>query len=311
MSQFLRALDFPEPRCYGFSTLSAYRVTGLSIDADLPLPDLEPASGGPDALLRRASIVSPRPEGGPGADVEGSPGDLRIRWPGRLSLRAREGRELLYDPDPGLDPAALVVYLLGPGLATLLHQRGRMVFHGTGIAEAGAGLLLLGESGAGKSTLAAAAVAEGFRLVADDVSPVNETSELLPGPGRLKVGEDAAAALGRDPADLAPLGEGFPKRVLRVPAARSPVPLAAVAVLQAGPRAASEALEGEQAFLALLGHSYCRRLLPDTGDRLHFERCAALAASVPVRRLVVPRDLGRLGEAVDRLRRLLRALVRP
>lgn len=86
----------------------------------------------------------------------------------------------------------------------------RGVLHGSCVAHAGRGVLILGPSGSGKSGLALAMIALGARLVADDRTLVR------PGPG---------APLAETPAAIAGLIEARGVGLLRlVPV--GPVPLA-------------------------------------------------------------------------------------
>ena len=97
----------------------------------------------------------------------------------------------------------LRLYLLGPALALLLHQRGFLVLHASAVSLDGGVVAFLGHSGHGKSTTAATLHARGAAIVADDVVAVDLGAPggpaALPGFPLLKLWPDAVTALGENP----------------------------------------------------------------------------------------------------------------
>jgi hypothetical protein len=287
----------------------AYRAFGLGIRSAIALPELVRAPGPSDVVIRRGAVPgAPRDGPGRGGLFHAGPGEAGLHWPDAGALLLRDGREITVDARPDADPRALRLYLLGPALALLLHQRGALVLHASAVARDGGVIAVLGRSGQGKSTTAAALVARGHPLVADDVVAVD--LERAPAPlvspayPQLKLWPDAVSALGGRPEALPRVHPAEAKRARlagEVPA--GPLPLRRCYVLADGDRIAIEPLRGHPAVFELVQHSYVAPALAALATSAHLARCARLAAAVPVRRLRRPRaldGLAALAEAIER-----------
>jgi hypothetical protein len=119
--------------------------------------------------------------------VSGAGDRIELRWRGAVALA---------------DVGALVEVTGVPAALTL---RGVPLLHGCVVGAGGAAFLVLGASGAGKSSVAAAAVASGRTLLADDVAALEARAAGVyahVGGSRLRMNEDTARALGWDPGEL-------------------------------------------------------------------------------------------------------------
>ena len=108
------------------------------------------------------------------------------------------GRAVVFELEPGADPADVQVYLLGTAFGILQHQRGRMVLHASAIAVGDKATLFCGPSGAGKSTLAAALNRRGYPCVSDDVCGIDFGSGapvVMPDGRMLKLWSDTVSHL--------------------------------------------------------------------------------------------------------------------
>jgi hypothetical protein len=79
------------------------------------------------------------------------------------------------------------------------------------------------------------------------------------------------------------------------------VALRRIYVLAEGREHAIEDLPPASALIELVRHSYGIRVVQKLRPAWHFRQCAALANTVPVRRLTVKRDLAALPELVRRV----------
>lgn len=69
-------------------------------------------------------------------------------------------------------------------------------FHGSTITDENSSILIIGESGKGKSTLCAVLTASGFKLLADDVSPMlSKNEDIYFNPGAISIKEGAFKTL--------------------------------------------------------------------------------------------------------------------
>jgi hypothetical protein len=225
--------------------------------------------------------------------------EARLHWPDVGAILVREGREIVLDPPPGAAADLLRLYLLGPVLGLLLHQRGLLVLHASAVALDGGVVAFLGQTGDGKSTTAAMLHARGCAVVADDVVAVDLGASggpaALPGFPQLKLWPDAVTALGETPESLPRVHAGEDKRVRRVDAAgMASRPLRRLYVLTDAGSLDLEPLTGHAAVFELLQHSHAA--LEGLGPASCLTHCARLAAAVPVRRLRRPRCLAGLGE---------------
>ncbi|HYH44363.1 MAG TPA: hypothetical protein VEG34_01665, partial [Thermoanaerobaculia bacterium] len=177
-----------------------YRVYGLTLETDLPLPSLQPeedgAAGptspspgtGPDLrlLLAKAPPVAGEPP--PALFTSPAPSPFDPALPA-LTFHRRPGWDLLRFPgaaDFHLDPDSLIhchlqspealetaeSWFLGLVLAFWFERAGRPCLHAAAVAVDGQAVALLAFSRSGKSTLAASLLQAGHALLTDDVLPL-------------------------------------------------------------------------------------------------------------------------------------------
>jgi hypothetical protein len=288
-----------------------YIAYSLGISSNIPLPELISAEMAVDVRVREGDVdatlaTTPTLSGG---RIYAAPGEALCAWSGVGAFRIHEGSEIVVDPVPGVEERVLRLFLLGPVLALLLAQRGRLVLHGSAIAIEGSAIALLGESGAGKSSLAAAMYTHSYTTFCDDLTAVDmeRTPPMLDaGFPRLGIMPDLAMALGYDPEHLLRLHPVMQKRALDVRDRFTtlPAPLRCIYVLGEGEEVELEALAPHDALVELLRHSYLASVL-DAMDATsaHLRQCARLAGTVPVRRLRMKRSLDLLPEIVTKLDR--------
>lgn len=269
----------------------SYSAYGLGIRSVLPLPELEARGATSDVAvcLRGAEPISPQ-ESAPGYFVRATGTEAYLSWRDVGRFLVRDGREVIVEPAAGVEERVLRLFLLGAVLAVLLHQRGRLVLHGSAVAVDGKAAVFLGGPGWGKSTLAAALYARGHGILADDVTAVDADAAspmVFPGFPQLKLWPEAAAALGDRPETLLRIHPLLEKRALRAGDGfpEAPLPLSRIYVLGEGENQEIDPLRPQEALVELVRHSYCARLLNGHDARRHFLHCASVAARVPVCRL--------------------------
>ncbi|HEY8597155.1 MAG TPA: hypothetical protein VIL85_01920, partial [Thermomicrobiales bacterium] len=282
--------------------LFAYHAYGLTLHAQLPLPELRPATeqSVPDIVIHLGTpdAISPAWRG-PGAHFDDPLREVALVYTEGGSFFIRGGREVIVVPMPGQDEAAIRLNLLGVALAVAQHQRGRLVLHGSVVAADGRAVAFLGGSGWGKSTLAASLHNAGYPLIADDLVSlefVDGVALAHPAYPQQKLWPDTATALGTDPATLPPLVATATKRALRLggPFPRAPLPLRRLYVLAEAATPALIPLAGPTALAECVRHSFCVGLLSRSGDAAHFRQCADLLRQVAVARLERPKEFATL-----------------
>lgn len=150
-----------------------YRIYGLVIGSDIPLPVLpEAADGVPDVVIAA----------GPVAETDGLQTQFR-NWeaePERFiatfyetgRFLVRDGNRIVYQRFAHADDTQVVSYLLGTCMAALLMQRRILPLHSCSVHTSGGAILVMGVSGAGKSTILGGLMALGLPMMADDVTGI-------------------------------------------------------------------------------------------------------------------------------------------
>lgn len=287
----------------------SYTAYGLLIHSDIELPELIEAAGETACAaslrlyIRVGKIDRARPpDADPSAPFWATPDAVFLQYPTAAAYLVCSGREIAIDPQPEVDPRIVRLFLLGPALAVLLHQRGLLVLHASAVRMNGGAVAFVGDKGMGKSTMAAAMNARGHALVADDIVAIDMAGDVplaYPGFPQLKLFPESAAQLTADARGLPRLHPEFDKRAARAESnfTQDPLPLAGVFELIDADHEAVEAPPPQQAFMQLVRHSYLLSLLPQTnGQQSHFRQAVRVAARVPVRRLLRRRSMADLPE---------------
>jgi len=271
--------------------VSSYVAYGLSIRSSLPLPELAAARAAADVIIRLGQVGHlPSETGSTRGQFRTVAEEAYLFWENVGAFLVLEGRAIIADPVPGVEDRVLRLFILGPALGVLLHQRGLLVLHASAVAMEGGAVVFLGGAGWGKSTYAAALYARGHGLMADDVTAVRLDGSgptVPPGFPQLKLWPEAAAALGASPETLVRLHPQLEKRAYDASRGfpEAPLPLTRIYVLAEGAHHEVEPLRPQEALVELVRHSYGIRMLQAVRPSSHFRQCAALASTVPVCRL--------------------------
>lgn len=268
-----------------------YRLFGLSIVSEVPLPELvaDPGGGAADVLIGLGTIPS-QPDAPAGLHIEGDEALLVIPLAGRFL--ARGGREMVVEPAAGVSARNLRLFLLGSAFASILHQRGLLPLHANAVVVEGRAIGFMGHPGAGKSTLAAWFHDRGFDVLADDVCVVtagsNGTPLAHPGIPRLRLWREALEAGGRDASAYERSFDDMDKYTVPTDLEQTlpAVPLSHLYLLEKAEGEPSIVrLEGSAAVEAMIANTYRGAYVRPMGrTRQHLLACAELARTVPVYR---------------------------
>jgi hypothetical protein len=166
-------------RAWGIDDLHSYCVSGLSVLSEIVLPGLITGPQGrdaPDVTVRQRQVpatLESATHKSPTWEIADNRFLLRIPDVARFLLS--DGRDIVFEAEPGADPADIPIFILGTAFGILLHQRGQIVLHASAVRVNDRAVLFCGPSGAGKSTLAAVLARRGFPLVTDDVCAITVT----------------------------------------------------------------------------------------------------------------------------------------
>jgi hypothetical protein len=280
-----------------------YSSFGLAVHSEVEvpeLPELPPGDDEPDVIIRSGSVPLTTPR----ATL-----DEEIVFHDRAgAFHIRQGREIVFDPTPGVDPALLRVLLAGRMMAYLLRQRGKLPLHASGVELGGRAVLFLGARGSGKSTTAAAFHARGHRVVTDDVGAVRviEGGQCLlrPAGSRVRLFDDSRAAFDGSGPEGVPhwrkhlfdLTRGEPRKLIEL---WELIEVSRIYALEYGDQIGSERIAPVAAVAALSAHSFVEHgRMNKAALEAHLRDCISVATTVPVYRLSRPRSLAALPDLV-------------
>lgn len=295
-----------------------YSVFGLRLRSTLDLPELFTAvgEGEPDVWIESGSIDAAASEPGLVASDDGLL--LTVADVGRFLIS--NGRTIIVEPLPGVDPRNARLFLLGSALGALLHQRGLLPLHANAVEIEGRAFAFMGPSGAGKSTLATWFHDRGDRVLADDVCVVRFTDAgramACPGLPRLRLWLDMIQLTGRIPDGLrrSYAGGSEPLDKFDVPVDRASmthvnVPIGALYFLAEAPEFAIVEMTGVDAAEAIFENTYRGAYIAAaSAHRNHWQSAIALARSTPVFRVDRTLDLAKFESECGAIRTHLQQL---
>lgn len=277
--------------------MDTYRAFGLTLKSELSLPCL-PASGAEEPGVE----IGYGPVGENGLENPAASGPYFQSGPDQVWLGIpRVGRFLItggdrirIDPEPGADAQSLRLFVLGSCIGAILHQRGRLVLHGSALRFGEGCAAFLGDSGAGKSTTAAALRLRGHGILADDIAAIDDGNRVQAGFPQLKLWADTARRMGLDIGALARIRPQADKYAFPVESGfcEVPLPLTTVFVLRTHekPELVIEPVRGMEKLELLRRHTYRFEYLRGMGlQGRHLMQCSRLAGLV--RMIAVTRPL--------------------
>lgn len=294
-----------------------YRAFDLVIASKIALPELDILSGAaagvsPDVVISLGALDGPMPPPTEWRLTRFAPGEAYFAWQGIGKFSVKGGSTIEIDLLPGVDHAVLRLFLLGPVMAALLHQRGDLVLHGSAVEIApDRAALFVGDNGAGKSTLAAAFLKAGYRVLSDDVIALDvvEPIRVRAAFPAMKLSRAALAALEPLPGDvIAPVHAEAAKLRFRFADAGAghATPLSHIYVIQREADVSISPLDPAERLGALMRYSYMPKFgvepLSGPHSAPYFRQCAAVANSIPVSLLSVPQGFGALSQVVEAVR---------
>ncbi|MEW5770400.1 MAG: hypothetical protein AB1831_08555 [Pseudomonadota bacterium] len=189
-----------------------YALHGLILDSPFPCPELPPASGVADVVVRLGEIerlpMEWREEGG---CYKAASGRYLLAVPGVADYFVEDGKAVTIAPALHADEDALRLFFYHEVMGALLMQRGRLLLKGVAVERDGKAYAFIGPTPAGKTMLAAELCKQGFKLIADGFLCLsdNEGLRIQPGLPRLMLWERSLEELGILHEGLKPVRSGM------------------------------------------------------------------------------------------------------
>ncbi|MEZ0242582.1 MAG: hypothetical protein ACAH11_04360 [Sphingomonas sp.] len=182
----------------------SYRLCDWRVESDLALPELQPWNGpdrAPDLVIKVAPVAPALADPILSTATLVLDGHRRGRFEveGIASFLIEDGRQITIDPQMDVNAPDVRLFLLGTPLGLIYLHRGMVPLHAAAVEIDGEAVLMAGSSRVGKSTLAAAFVRNGYRMVSDDVAPLEFTDtgiQVYPSLRRIRLWADALEGLG-------------------------------------------------------------------------------------------------------------------
>ena len=278
-----------------------YRFYGLTAELPFECPGWVGATNAPDVVVAFGDV--PETVGTPTLKrilIEANDHAFLLRVPGvGRYLVTDDGRTVIIERAGQATVADVSAFLFGPVFAAVAHQRGMLPLHASAVATPRGAALFVGPVGAGKSTLAATLAAQGFALIADDLSVITPGADgrpvVWPGVPRLGLWPDALDALGVDVETLARYRPAIEKRafVPDQPFLSEPRPLDVIVEIcpTNGAPGDPRPLKGLEKVQALRRHTY-RPVLANLFTNRHAAARTLASAASTVRATVVQRQRG-------------------
>jgi hypothetical protein len=275
-----------------------YTLFGLTVRSAMELPELRPADRGAVDVEIGFRDLGAAAAGKEAAGLTMTAGGAVLRVPQVGRYLIEQGCRIFVDPEDGVSPRNVRLFLLGSAFGALLHQRGLLPLHANAIVIDGRAVAFTGASGAGKSTLASLFHDRGHRLLSDDVCVVDVDEGGRPivhaGIPQMRLWRDSLEQSGRAVDDFERVLDGRDKYSVPTPGSdHAAAPLGAVYVLKRadedGGRIGIRRLRGAEALKALIANTYRGRYIALLGDaRRHWAASLDLVATVPVFELERP-----------------------
>ena len=181
-----------------------YSAFGLVFKSCIEHPEFiaEAATSEPDCLISYGRVPKKLNKPDVTGGVFQSQGQqflLKIEHVGRYLIE--NGDKITIEKGPGASDRETIVFLWASAVAVLLHQRGKLIVHGSSIMLGEHAIIFSGSSGSGKSTIASTfATHKGAMIISDDISAISMDPSgipmVLPGYPLMKLWRDSSDKLG-------------------------------------------------------------------------------------------------------------------
>ena len=286
------------------SDLHLYSAYGLNLASALPLPELLPGKDRADVHI----AIDRSTSGGSGEIsvircISASPVRAHLTWGTVGDLLIEDGNRITVRPASGADEESLRLFVTGAGLGVLLHQRGLLVLHASGVVIQDRAVGILGAKGWGKSTTAMALHQRGRPFISDELLAMRFDEQnqalVMPGSTPMRLWADALVSAGGNLGSATRVRPGVDKYYVNASSvADEEYPLARLYLLDGGERLSAKPVPLAEAFFGIVPHVYVSRFgtpfIQSTNFSHTFRQLNLLLKKTAVIRLIRRQDLTEL-----------------
>jgi hypothetical protein len=108
-----------------------------------------------------------------GVLFESSPSDFLLNVSDIGSFRVQDGRSITIQPNPRANNLDISLLLISSVFPAIVHQLGKLPFHGSCIDSSNGSIIICGDSSSGKSSIAASFALQNCHILSDDMSVID------------------------------------------------------------------------------------------------------------------------------------------
>ena len=230
---------------------------------------------------------------------------INLLWNNIEIFTIKNGKEIIINPQTGLEENFLRYLFMGHVIPILLHQKGRLVLHANAVNMDEGAVILLGSSGKGKSTTSIALHKQNYNLLSDDILSIKIIDEkyqsVYPGFPRIKLWPIVIKNINEDPNFMPKIHFNTEKRSYNISEdfSHDIKPIRAIYLLEEGDKTAITEMKSFDGLLELIKSSYCFKLFNETELSENFKQVSKIVNNIPFKRLVVKPSFENLKNIVD------------
>jgi len=162
------------------ATTYTYSAFGINISSEIKIPEFIPSSGDIQVTVSYGEVPKKLDEKIiNGFRFQISADEFIIRYKPWAAFYVCNGNKIIIQPEKDADENDIKTFLISSVIVMLLHQRGLLPLHASGIKVDNKAVLFAANAGVGKSTIALDLNRKyGYPLIADDVTVVSAINNL-------------------------------------------------------------------------------------------------------------------------------------
>jgi hypothetical protein len=295
-----------------------FQLYGLSVDTDFPFSDVPPSiPGHTDIKIRflRSQKTFPKPSDWfmqwhlPGGELWLSFAKLRKGYLLHFEDLSdffvyKSGKEIVYLPKSGISSDTIRHLLLNQVIPLVINLRGREALHASAVLAPHGIIAFSGPTGSGKSTIAGSLLKVGYPLMSDDCLALTERDGKIHGmaayPG-LRLWGDSFKWLFGNGRPHKPVAHYTDKQQVHITTKEQAIPAKSQTLkrlyaivdpseIDGKKKIVIEPLAPRESFMALVRCAFRLDISDNNMLKAQFHFLRRVVSTVPVRRLIFPRD---------------------